>query len=86
MAPKDYYAIVEGYESKKKKDAELIRMSVWAGKSSWEGEINFHTWSSRFFPLWFDVVESVEPAKVLTAEEQQSIIERHKQIHAKKVK
>jgi hypothetical protein len=83
MAPRDYYAIVEGYTFKKRREAELLRLSVWAAKSTWEGEINFHTWKQRFFPLWFDEKEEEAAVIEMTQEDIKEIFKRHDKYHGR---
>ena len=74
--------MVEGYNNKQRKKAELIRQSVWAEKSSWEGSISYPDWSRRFFPLWFDDFID-EPIPTITDEQAAAIIERHRKYHRK---
>jgi hypothetical protein len=82
MAPKDYYAIVEGYNNKRRKQAELMRQSVWAGFANWKDSINYTTFCNRFFPLWFDHKEEFVKME-LTKEQAEEIVKRHKKYHKK---
>lgn len=82
MAPKDYYAIVEGYNNKKRKESELLRLAIWASKSTWENSISFSGWCDKFFPLWSDERQEAV-AMQLTPEQTQDILNRHKKYHGR---
>jgi len=78
MAPKDYYAIVEGYNNKKKKEAELLRMSVWAGKANWEGSMDYQGFCNRFFPLPHDEKQEFEQLEMSSEEIEDLFKQREK--------
>jgi hypothetical protein len=80
MAPRDYYATVEGYKNKKEKEANLLRLSVFASLASWEGSISFQDWCRKFFPLWFDEMPDITPVE-LSKEDIQKIFKRHEELH-----
>jgi hypothetical protein len=85
MAPRDYYAIVEGYNNKRRYEAGLLRLSVWASLSNWTGSITFADWCNKFFPLWFDGEHKEDTAPVqMSKEEIAALFERHKTLHAVK--
>lgn len=83
MLPRDYYATVEGYNNKQKKKAELLRLSVFASKGSWDGTISYPDWCSRFFPLWFDVIDERE-VPMPTEDQMKKLVESHKKFQQNK--
>ncbi len=85
MAPKDYFAIVEGYNNKKIKEAELLRMSVWAGKANWEGSISYQTFCNRFFPLPHDEKEDMQEFEMSGEEIEELFKQRSKYFKTDKV-
>lgn len=76
MAPRDYYAIVEGFNNRKRKEAELLRISIWANKATWQGSLSFQQFCNQYFPLWFDEKEDNTPVEA-TKEEMDAILKKH---------
>lgn len=83
MQPVHYFAKVEGYNNKRRKDAELLRQSVFANKAGWEGALSYGQFCSRFFPLWFDNINEAQPLE-MSKEMMADILNRHKRFHSKK--
>jgi hypothetical protein len=83
MSPRDYYARVDGYNNKRRNNAEILRLSVWASLSNWQGSISYNEWALKYFPLWFDETPDFSPVEV-SKEEIENIFKRHDELHKQK--
>ena len=82
MAPRDYYARVDGYNNKQRRAAELLRLSVWASLSNWEGSITFEDWAAKYFPLAYDEKPDLTPVEI-SPDEIQAMLTKHAELHKK---
>lgn len=83
MLPAHYYAKVEGYNNKRKHDAELMRQQAFIliGHKLKQGT----TYESfkRNWVLWYDEQQERETF-VMTEEQIKAVLERHEKYHPKK--
>lgn len=77
MRPCDYYAMVDGYNRKKRGEAERDRINAYFVLMPHMKEgMNYQSFCSTVWPMPWETVEKLEPIKV-SDEEIRAIYERH---------
>lgn len=85
MLPRHYYAKIEGYNNRRKHEAEILRQQAFIITSPYLKEGSSYNYFKSVWPLWFDEIID-EKIPELTGEQLKAIKEQHKQIIAKKKK